>query len=111
MSDWIASQRHWLSIEPLPGYASEVNPIEQECRSRSGFPSGEVPDDWCRSHLQPCRPIWTRGARPRKGNGTLKGERARRCFVRGSFWQLCCSLWQCALLMVVRANYCGSTQQ
>ena len=29
MSDWIASQRHWLSVEPLPGYASEVNPIEQ----------------------------------------------------------------------------------
>jgi hypothetical protein len=24
MSDWIASQRHWLSVEPLPGYASEV---------------------------------------------------------------------------------------
>ena len=29
MSDWITSQRHWLSVEPLPGYASEVNPIEQ----------------------------------------------------------------------------------
>ena len=29
MSDWIASQRHWLSVEPLPVYASEVNPIEQ----------------------------------------------------------------------------------
>ena len=29
MIDWIASQRHWLSVEPLPGYAPEVNPIEQ----------------------------------------------------------------------------------
>jgi len=29
MSDWIASQRDWLSVEPLPGHASEVNPIEQ----------------------------------------------------------------------------------
>ena len=29
MSDWIASQRHWLSVEPLPGYAPDVNPIEQ----------------------------------------------------------------------------------
>jgi transposase len=29
MSDWVASQRDWLSVEPLPGYASEVNPIEQ----------------------------------------------------------------------------------
>jgi len=28
MSDWIASQRHWLSVEPLPGYAPDINPIE-----------------------------------------------------------------------------------
>jgi putative transposase len=29
MLDWIASQRDWLSVEPLPGYAPELNPIEQ----------------------------------------------------------------------------------
>ena len=29
MSEWIASQRHWSSVEPLPGYAPDVNPIEQ----------------------------------------------------------------------------------
>jgi transposase len=28
MSAWTASQRHWLSIEPMPGYAPELNPIE-----------------------------------------------------------------------------------
>jgi len=28
MCDWIATQRHWLSVEPLPGYAPDVNPIE-----------------------------------------------------------------------------------
>jgi putative transposase len=28
MTDWIASQRHWLSVERLPGYAPELNPIE-----------------------------------------------------------------------------------
>ena len=28
MSDWIASQRHWLSVESLPGYAPELNPLE-----------------------------------------------------------------------------------
>jgi transposase len=28
MSDWIASQRHWLSAERLPGYAPDLNPIE-----------------------------------------------------------------------------------
>jgi transposase len=29
MNDWIASQRHWLSVEPLPGYAPDLNPLEQ----------------------------------------------------------------------------------
>ena len=29
MSGWVASQRQWLSVEPLPGYAPDVNPIEQ----------------------------------------------------------------------------------
>ena len=29
MLDWVATQRDWLSIEPLPGYAPDLNPIEQ----------------------------------------------------------------------------------
>ncbi len=29
MTDWVASQRDWLSTEPLPGYARDVNPAEQ----------------------------------------------------------------------------------
>jgi hypothetical protein len=29
MLDWLASQRDWLRIEPLPGYAPDLNPIEQ----------------------------------------------------------------------------------
>jgi len=29
MMEWVASQRDWLSTEPLPGYAPEVNPTEQ----------------------------------------------------------------------------------
>jgi transposase len=28
MTDWIATQRHWLSVERLPGYAPDLNPIE-----------------------------------------------------------------------------------
>ena len=28
MSDWLATQRHWLSVERLPGYAPDLNPIE-----------------------------------------------------------------------------------
>ena len=29
MLEWVASHRDWLRIEPLPGYAPDVNPIEQ----------------------------------------------------------------------------------
>jgi len=29
MMEWVASQREWLSIEPLPGYAPDLNPTEQ----------------------------------------------------------------------------------
>jgi len=29
MSDWLAAQRDWLSVERLPGYAPALNPLEQ----------------------------------------------------------------------------------
>jgi hypothetical protein len=29
MSNWIASQRQWVSVERLPGYPPELNPVEQ----------------------------------------------------------------------------------
>ena len=29
MSDWVASQSAWLSVEQLPGYAPDLNPLEQ----------------------------------------------------------------------------------
>ena len=29
MLDWVASQRAWLRVERLPGYAPDLNPIEQ----------------------------------------------------------------------------------
>jgi transposase len=29
MLDWVATQRDWLRIEPLPGYAPDLNPTEQ----------------------------------------------------------------------------------
>jgi transposase len=28
MTTWIATQRHWLVVERLPGYAHDINPIE-----------------------------------------------------------------------------------
>jgi hypothetical protein len=29
MTVWLASQRHWLVVEQPPGYARDLNPIEQ----------------------------------------------------------------------------------
>ena len=29
MHEWLATQRSWLWVEPLPGYAPELNPTEQ----------------------------------------------------------------------------------
>jgi transposase len=29
MGDWLATQRDWLSVEQLPGYAPDLNPLEQ----------------------------------------------------------------------------------
>ena len=29
MTDWVQSQRDWLSVEQLPGYAPDLNPLEQ----------------------------------------------------------------------------------
>ncbi len=29
MREWLASQRSWLSVEQLPGYAPDLNPTEQ----------------------------------------------------------------------------------
>jgi transposase len=28
MKDWLATQRNWLSVESLPGYAHDLNPVE-----------------------------------------------------------------------------------
>jgi transposase len=28
MKTWLATQRHWLRVEPLPGYAHDLNPME-----------------------------------------------------------------------------------
>jgi transposase len=29
MTDWVQSQRNWLLVEQLPGYAPDLNPLEQ----------------------------------------------------------------------------------
>lgn len=28
MKAWVATQRHWLMVEPLPAYAHDLNPVE-----------------------------------------------------------------------------------
>ncbi len=52
MLDWLAHQRAWLSAERLPGYAPDLNPIEQvwgnvksqELANLRGDTMGEVSD-------------------------------------------------------------------
>ena len=29
MRAWLVEQRHWLTVEPLPGYPHDLNPVEQ----------------------------------------------------------------------------------
>src|SRR5919202_1012960 len=29
MREWLVGQRQWLTVEPLPGYAHDLNPVEQ----------------------------------------------------------------------------------
>ncbi len=29
MKAWLATQRRWLHVEPLPAYAPDLNPVEQ----------------------------------------------------------------------------------
>jgi transposase len=29
MTEWLDTQRRWLRVEQLPGYAHDINPIEQ----------------------------------------------------------------------------------
>jgi transposase len=36
MKRFVASQRHWLVVEPLPGYAYDLNPVEQVWGSLKG---------------------------------------------------------------------------
>jgi transposase len=36
MKRFIASQRHWLVVEPLPAYAYDLNPVEQVWGSLKG---------------------------------------------------------------------------
>ena len=31
MKAWLATQRDWLVVEPLPGYAHDLNPMEMVC--------------------------------------------------------------------------------
>ena len=36
MKSWIHDQRRWLDVEPLPGYAHDLNPVEAVWRNRTG---------------------------------------------------------------------------
>jgi len=47
MIDYLRSQRHWLSVERLPGYAPELNPVEYVW----GNVKGQELANLCADHL------------------------------------------------------------
>jgi transposase len=49
MRAWLGRQRHWLVVEPLPGYAPELNPVEALWSNLKGVElanlAGDTPDE------------------------------------------------------------------
>jgi transposase len=57
MGAWLRRQRHWLVVEPLPGYAPDLNPVEGLWSSLKGV---ELVN-------RPARPSKTSSRRPSAG--------------------------------------------
>jgi transposase len=45
MRTWLARQRHWLVVEPLPAYAPELNPVEALWSNLKGVKLANVAGD------------------------------------------------------------------
>ncbi len=45
MRGWLRCQRHWLVVEPLPGYAPELNPVEALWSSLKGVELANLAGD------------------------------------------------------------------
>ena len=45
MRAWVRRQRHWLVVEPLPGYAPDLNPVEALWSSRKGMELANLAGD------------------------------------------------------------------
>ena len=45
MVAWLRRQRHWLVVEPLPGYAPDLNPVEGLWSSLKGMELANLAGD------------------------------------------------------------------
>ena len=45
MRAWVRRQRHWLVVEPLPGYAPDLNPVEALWSSLKGMELANLAGD------------------------------------------------------------------
>lgn len=104
MCDWIDSQRHRLRIEPLPGDAHDVNPIEQVW----GSPKSKELRNLCPDTLDEVR---------RRGRRLTKPHRQRRltllCFpstLRVALMTICSRVFPNPLLSALDRNYGGNDQ-
>ncbi len=51
MKTWLATQRRWLRVEPLPGYAHDLNPMELVWGNvKAGELANLCPDDIAEAH-------------------------------------------------------------
>jgi DDE superfamily endonuclease len=46
MGAWLRRQRHWLVVEPLPGYAPDLNPVEALWANLIGLPFSTSKRGW-----------------------------------------------------------------
>jgi transposase len=55
MKAWLASQRHWLQVVALPGYAPELNPVEPlwaavKSKDLANYAATDLTDLWHTAH-------------------------------------------------------------
>src|SRR5215813_773315 len=59
MMEWVANQRHWLSVEPLPGYAPDLNPLEQAWGNVKSQELANLCADTMARYRKPLKTGWT----------------------------------------------------
>jgi hypothetical protein len=79
MGAWLRRQRSWLVVEPLPGYAPELNPVEPLWSSLKAW-------SWPTSPATPSRMSWRRPSVASSASATPTTYRSRSCATAAYPW-------------------------